>query len=141
MEVKYGRMCVLALILAAMPAALYGAGSAQALVAQYQAAQQEGDIEALKRLVFWDGATQYTRETIEKRLTRHLDLEIKRIEFRPLTGDENFDTPRYHPNLKPVGWLVIFFRPPDGDSRFIGESFVVGEKNGEYFITVARRTR
>ena len=64
-------------------------------------------------------------------------IQIKSIEFRPLTGDENFENSGYRPNLEPAGWLAMFFEPPAGDSRFFGKSFIVGEKDGEYLITLA----
>ncbi len=95
------------------------------------------DVEALKALVHWEGGSERTREIIEQRLIRHLNLEIKTIEFRQLTGDEEFENLGYRPNLEPAGWLAMFFKPPRGDSRFFGKSFVVGEDDGEYFITVA----
>jgi hypothetical protein len=124
-------------IVSIVPTFLHGAEKGQVLVEKYGAAHEARYVEALKALVYWEGSSKRTREIIEQRLVRHLNLEIKRIEFRPLSGDEEFDNRGYRPNLKPVGWLAIFFKPPKGDSRFFSKSFVVGEKDGGYIITVA----
>lgn len=70
-----------------------------------------------------------------------MNLEIKRIEFRPLTNDEEFEKFGYRPNLEPAGWLAMFFKPPNEGSRFFGKSIVVGEQDGEYFIIVAEPAR
>ncbi len=129
------------LILALVPPILHGSEKGEALVEKYKAAHEARDVDALKALVNWKGGSERTREIIEHRLALHLNLKIKSIEFRPLTGDENFENFGYRPNLEPAGWLVMFFEPPSGDSRFSGKSFVVGEKHGEYFITLAEPTR
>ncbi len=127
----------LVLIVTLVPTFLHGAEKGEALVEKYRAAHEARDVEALKALVHWEGGSERTREIIEQRLIRHLNLEIKSIEFRQLTGDEEFENLGYRPNLEPAGWLVMFFKPPREDSRFFGKSFVVGEDDGEYFITVA----
>jgi hypothetical protein len=129
------------LILAIVPAFLYGAEKGEALLERYRAAHEAGDVEALKALVCWEGGSNRTREILEQRQILHLNLEIDNNELRPLTGDEEFEKLGYRPNLQPAGWLVISFKPPRGDSRFLGKSFVVGEKNDEYLITVAAPTR
>ena len=126
-----------AFIVVLVPTILYGTEKGEALVERYRAAHEARDVEALKALVYWEGASDRTREIIEQRLIRHLNLEIKIIEFRPLTGEEKFENLGYRPNLEPAGWLAMFFEPPKGDSRFFSKSFIVGEKEGEYLITVA----
>lgn len=132
---------VFLLILALVPPILHGSEKGEALVEKYRAAHEARDVEALKALVNWENGSERTREIIEHRLILHLNLKIKSIEFRPLTGDEKFENFGYRPNLEPAGWLAMFFEPPAGDSRFFGKSFVVGEKHGEYFITLAEPTR
>jgi len=127
----------LAVILISLPAFLQGADKGTVLVEQYRLAHEAKDPEALRKLVYWEGSSERTREIIGQRLIRYLDLRIKKIAFRPLTGEENFENLGYRPNIEPVGWLAIFFIPPEQDSRFFGKSFVVGEKNGKYWITVA----
>lgn len=124
-----------------VPTILHGTEKGEALVEKYRAAHEARDVEALKALVYWDGATDRTHEIIEQRLIRHLNLKIKSVEFRPLTGDENFENFAFRPNLEPAGWLAMFFEPPAEDSRFFGKSFVVGEKDGEYLITIAEPAR
>jgi len=131
----------LALIVVLVPTILYGNKKGEALVERYRAAHMARDVEALKALVYWEGASDRTREIIEQRLIRHLNLEIKIIEFRPLTGEDKFENLGYRPNLEPVCWLAMFFEPPDGDSRFFSKSFIVGKKDGKYLITVAEPAR
>lgn len=125
------------LFVALEPTVLYGAEKGEKLVEKYSAAHEVRDVEALRALVYWEGASERTREIIEQRLILHLNLEIESIEFRPLAGDEEFEKFGYRPNLEAVGWLAIFFVPPKGDSRFFGKSFVIGESDGKYHITVA----
>ena len=132
---------VFSLIVILVPTILYGNEKAEALIEKYRVAHEARDVEALKAFVYWEGASDRTREIIEQRLIRHLNLEINIIEFRPLTGEEKFKNPGYRPNLKPAGWLAMFFEPPKGDSRFFGKSFVVGEKDGEYLIIMAEPAR
>lgn len=132
---------VFVLIMALVPTILLGSEKGEALVEKYRAAHEARDVEALKALVHWEGGSERTREIIEHRLIRHLNLKIKSIEFRPLTGDENFENFGCRPNLEPAGWLAMFFEPPAEDSRFFGKSFVVGEKDEEYLITVAEPAR
>jgi hypothetical protein len=129
------------LILALVPTILHGTEKGETLVEKYRAAHEARDVGALKALVYWEGASERTREIIEQRLIRHLNLVIKSIEFIPLTDDKNFENFGYRPNLEPAGWLAMFFEPPNGDSRFFGKSFIVGEKQGEYLITVAEPAR
>ncbi len=133
LHLSYALMVIVALA----PTCLYGADKGEALVEKYHIAHQSKDVEALKVLVYWKGGSERTSEIIEQRLILHLNLEIESIEFRPLIGGEEFDKLGYRPNLKPVGWLAMFFKPPKEDSRFFAKSFVVGEKDGEYFITIA----
>lgn len=128
---------VLLVILMFSPMFVYGANKDDVLVEKYRIAHESRDVEALKAIVHWEGASERTREIIEQRLALHLNLEIISIEFRPLSGDEEFDKLGYRPNLIPVGWLAIFFEPPKEDSRLFAKSFVVGEKSGEYFISIA----
>lgn len=134
-------LCALLCVVALESTALYGAEHGERLVEKYRAAHEIRDVEALKALVYWEGGSERTREMIEQRLVLHLNLEIDSIEFRPRTGGEEFELSGYRPNLEPVGWLVIVFEPPKRDSRFFGKSFVVGEKDGEYMITVAEPAR
>ena len=129
------------LIVTLVPTILYGNEKGKALVDSYRAAHEARDVRALNALVYWEGASERTREIIEKRLISHLSLKIKSIEFRPLTGDENFENFGYRPNLEPAGWLAMFFEPPKEDSRFFGKSFVVCEREGKYLITVAEPLR
>ena len=132
---------VLLVIVMLSPIFVHGANKGDALVDKYRTAHESKDVEALKAIVHWEGGSDRTREIIEQRLTLHLNLEIQSIEFRSLSGDEEFDKFGYRPNLLPVGWLAIFFEPPKEDSRLFAKSFVVGEKNGEYFICIAEPAR
>ncbi|MFW2366534.1 MAG: hypothetical protein ACN4GW_08965 [Desulforhopalus sp.] len=128
---------ILFVIVMLAPTFVYGANKGEALVDKYRVAHQSRDVKALKALVHWAGGTERTQEIIEQRLNLHLNLKIRKIEIRSLSGDEEFDKLGYRPNLVPVGWLTIFFEPPQEDSRLFAKSFVVGEKDGEYFISIA----
>ena len=123
------------------PATLLAADQAETLIQEYRVAHEAQDIAALMDLVHWEDASGRTRKMIEQRLALHLELEIDNIEFRPLTGDENFQKLGFRPNLEPVGWLAMFFKPPKDNSRFFAKSFVIGEKDGLYLITIARPDR
>ena len=110
---------------------------ARELVDRYRAAHEAGDLDALKALVHWGDSTEDTRERIEIRLARGLGLEIRSIEFRPLTGSEDFEVGEYGPGLEVAGWLAVIFVPPPEDARFFGVAFVVGELDGGLALCVA----
>lgn len=95
---------VFSLTIVLLPTILYGTEKKEALVERYRAAHEAREVEALKALVYWEGASDHTREVIEQRLIRHLNLEIKIIKFRPLTGDENFGNFGYRPINRSRSW-------------------------------------
>ena len=109
------------------------------LVEAYRTFHTQKDLEALKSLVFWEESAESTHAAIEERLAMHLELAIDMIEFRPLSGTEKFGPDGYQPNLPPVGYLVMtFVSPLQEDSRYLGKFFVVGERDGCYWISMAR---
>ena len=130
------------LLLAMTVAVGVAADPADRLAEQYRSAHRAGDLAALQGLVYWEGASDRTREMITDRLQKHFGHDIEVIEFRPLRADHTINLPAgYAPNLKPLGYLAIEFHDPADEYRFRGVSFVVGEHNGVYLITVARRQR
>lgn len=130
------------LLLAVTVAVGVAAGPAERLAEEYRSAHRAGDLAALQSLVYWEGASDRTREKITARLQKYFGHSIEAIEFRPLRADHTINLPSgYAPNLEPLGYLAIEFRDPADEYRFRGVSFVVGEHNGAYLITVARRQR
>jgi len=135
---------VIAMVLVASAALLlHGTAHADelgdALAGDFRCAHDSKDVERLKSLVYWEGATESTREKITERLTRHIGRKVETIEFRELSGSERFEVGGYMPNLKPVGWLVVYFEHDPYDTRIFSTFFVVGELDGTYMITVAEK--
>ena len=110
---------------------------ADRLIARYRAAHEADDLHALAALVVRDGADEGARERVLDQFERVRGLEIRDVQFVPLTGDTGFDPGRYRSNLEPVGWLAASFVTPPEDSRAFHAIFVVGERDGEYRIAVA----
>jgi hypothetical protein len=117
-------------------ATAFAFGQADILVKRYSEAHNAGNFEALQELVYWEGATDMTRENVVKRLKMGLEHPIKQIKFSPATNSDQFSTKAFEPNLEPVGRLVITIESPDGETE---KSFIVGEHDGEYMISVAKR--
>ena len=136
------KIFLLALVLTLSVPLAVAAELADRLAEQYRTAHRARDLAALQGLVYWQGASERTREMITDRLQKHFGHDIEAIEFRPLQADHTINLPAgYAPNLEPLGYLAIEFRDPTDEYRFRGVSFVVGEHNGAYLITVARRQR
>ena len=53
--------------------------SAQQLMELFKQAHEKRDIEAIRRLVYWDGVDAKTRETVESSISADFGLSVKRI--------------------------------------------------------------
>ena len=85
-----------------------GSGKSDLLIHRYRWAHDAADMEALKQIVYWEGATESIYELNRVRLLEGIILPIKEVAFRPLKGLISFDT-QYKANLEPIGWLSITF--------------------------------
>jgi len=132
-------MVIIAAFVAAFCATAIADELGDALAEEYRTAHDASDVDALKALVCWEGATDRTRETITERLARHNGRQVESIEFRELSGTVQFELGGYMPNLKPVGWLVVYFEHDPYDTRVFSTFFVVGELEGRYMIAVAEK--
>jgi hypothetical protein len=111
---------------------------AENLIASYRSAHQSGNLELLQELVVWGHAEKRTREKVTQRLGKHLNLPIRKIEYRPASDDYEFQFYGAKPSLEAVGWLAVTFVDPKDELRYRGVSFIVGEHGDVYAITVAQ---
>ena len=113
------------------------APSAEAeFVAQFQAALEQGDREAIGRLSYWDGVDAEHRQVQEKGQESIFDQEVHKIELRPLpSGYRSSYVSRgveYRINLPVEGLLRIEFA---GDfETHESRLFPYGKHEGGYYI-------
>jgi hypothetical protein len=131
------RFCLIIFILMIATSA-FGFGKSDILIQRYRGAHDAADLEALKQLVFWEGATESTIELITARLQEGIKLPIKEVIFRPLKESMSFDTQGYKTNLEPIGRLAITLEDRSAEKKLVSKTFMVGEKDGQFLITVAR---
>lgn len=125
-----------------------GASSPDDLATRFREAHESGDVEALRRLVCWDGVDEHTRGSVERQLEQELGREIEDVRVEALSEgfqlEYSLDGVTYRPNLEPVRRLrVEFGDAPEAEAGEAGTgsmSFLVGERDGTYLITTAAPT-
>ena len=120
-----------------------GPASFQELAAQFQIAHQNHDVDALRRLVYWNGVDEITGKSFERHTQADFGLAIREIVFEELSKDEVLEYTlggvTYRPNLKPVGRMRVKFSPAKGTGQIrpTSTSYLVGIKDRTYLIVSA----
>ncbi len=130
------------MLLATAPAAADPAGFGE-LSKAFRAAHEAADIDALSRLVCWEGVDQRTRESVRRHASDDFGTRIERFEFQPVSDSDVLEYELggvlYRPNLEPIGWLVVHFAvgPPSGAVQVTNSKYLVGRKADTLRITTA----
>lgn len=128
----------LALFLNAAPA-FAGSKSLDDLVRAYRAAHLANDQPALATLVYWEGVETKEKKLVIASLKEGLERKFESITLIDLPPDQILEYTRngktYRPNLKPLKKMQVTYQ--DDSSGIKSTSYLVGEHNGEYYITTA----
>jgi hypothetical protein len=110
------------------------------LAEQFERAHRDQDLDALRRLVCWDGATPAIQDAFEEHVRRDFSREIGSVFAEELGVDgARVDTAdRTHPcvGLQPVGRLRITFvpRPEVAGATPAATRYLYGRMDGAYIL-------
>ena len=117
-----------------------GAVSEEQLATLYKRYFAAKDVEKLKTLVYWSGVQQSDRESFARSLEFDLKYQLKDVRLVPLQRGEKLEYSRngvtFRPSLTPVGRLIARYEDA-GTTRNLSTSYLVGTKDGRYFIALA----
>ena len=93
-------------------------------------------------LVYWGSAEPEMHRSVEHTIAADFGLVIKRISLQPLAANETLEYTQhgvtYRPTLRPIGRLQVEFLPEPGtDQRQRSTTYLVGVKDGVYFLLTA----
>jgi len=116
--------------------------SAQQLMDLFKQAHEKRDMEAIRRLVYWEGVDAKTREIVESGISGDFGLPVKRTFMEKLSEDEKLQYTMggvtYQPNLNPIGRMrVEFAPPPEGQATTQTSGYLIGVKDGKHYIATA----
>ena len=117
-----------------------GAVSEEQLAALYKRYFDAKDVEKLKTLVYWSGVQQSERESFARSLDFDLKYQLKDVRLVSLQRGEKLEYSRnsvsYRPSITPVGRLIAVYEGA-GTTSNLSTAYLVGTKDGRYFITLA----
>lgn len=117
-----------------------GAVSEEQLATLYKRYFEAKDVEKLKALVYWSGVQPSDRESFARSLEFDLKYQLQDVRLVPLQRGEKLEYSRngvtFRPTLTPVGRLIATYKGA-GTTRSVSTSYLVGRKEGRYFITLA----
>jgi hypothetical protein len=109
-------------------------------ISGFRKAHEKKDIEAISRLIYWNGVEPDRKELQLKDISVKLPLTITSAEIiEPKNKTREFKRQGkvYRPNLKVVKELLIKYAPQTGPVRFTESTYPLGKLNGNYIITVS----
>lgn len=114
-------------------------------VKQYRAAHENKDLDALMKLVCWDGVEEPMREMYRSGWERDFPLKIHSIElkpasFREIVSEYTRNGKTYRPNLEVTGWISIVWAKGQKAAPTTTD-MPVGMKDGNTSITTAAPVR
>jgi len=132
-------------VLAAMSAwAANGTASKRELQQLYQQYFQQKDEQKVATLVYWKGVEQRERDSFFRSLRSDLNHRLQKVEFVPLDAgvklEYALDGVTYVPVLPALGRMVASYED-EGNVKHLSTSYLVGEKNGRYYIDLATPKR
>jgi hypothetical protein len=138
---RVGRACLITIVGVAMLAsALDGAASTNDLARLYQRYFEARDEAKLQSLVYWAGVQEADRQGFIRSVRFDLGHRLKSVEFVPLNRGEKLEYSKggvvFRPSLPPVGRLVATYEG-SGTLQRLSTSYLVGVKDGHYYITLA----
>lgn len=110
------------------------------LVQAFEQAFRQRDLEKLKNLVWWEGADEFIRSSVEGSLEDDLRHQLLDVQLDPPTVGEVLEFTHqglvYKPNLPVAGRLRVSYQM-EGMTDPASSSYLVGQHEGRYFIAVA----
>ena len=138
-------MCYTTVISAAMSAcAADGAASKTDLQQLYQRYFQQKDEQRLAMLVYWQGVGQRERDGFVRSLRNDLKYRLKKVDFVPLDPgvklEYTLEGITYVPALPVIGRMVASYED-QGNVKHLSTSYLIGVKDGKYYIDLATQRR
>jgi hypothetical protein len=117
-----------------------GASSRSDLARLYQRYFEAKDETKLQGLVYWASVQEAARQGFVRSVRFDLGHRLKSVEFVPLNRGEKLEYSKdgvvFRPSLPPVGRLVATYEG-SGKLQRLTTSYLVGVKDGHYYITLA----
>ena len=135
-------LCVVCCLLASAGALATadGAATKDDLARLYQLYFDAKDEAKLNTLVYWPGIRQRERESFLRSLKYDLGYSLLKVELVPLKRGETLEYSlngeTFRPSLAPVCRMVSTYKG-NGAMKNFSTSYLVGAKNGRYYITLA----
>jgi len=138
-------MCYATVISAAMSArAADGAASKIELQQLYQRFFEQKDEQSLAKLVYWQGVEQRDRDGFLRSLRNDLKYRLKKVDFVPLDAgvklEYTLEGVTYVPALSAIGRMIVSYED-QGNVKHLSTSYLVGVKDGRYYIDLATQKR
>jgi len=138
-------MCYGIVISAAMSAyAADGAASKAELQQLYQRYFQQKDEHRLATLVYWQGVEQRDRDGFLRSLRSDLKYRLKKVDVVPLDAgamlEYTLEGVTYAPTLPAIGRMIISYED-EGNLKLLSTSYLIGLKDGRYYIDLATPKR
>lgn len=133
----------MSLILLAQAANAFGETSTKAAFMEaYRTAHTNRDVDALMKLVYWEGVEEDIKKNFAKNFKDELKLEIENLEMLQPSSDEmtqyTIQGRTYKTNLTVTDVLIIHFKAQPGIAQITHTKYLVGVKEGgQYCITTA----
>lgn len=95
-------------------------------------------------LVYWQGVEQRERDAFFRSLRDDINYRLQKLEFVPLDAGAKLaytlDGVTYVPALPAIGRMVVRYKD-QGNATHLATSYLVGVKNGKYYIDLATPKR
>jgi len=129
------------MILTATPVhAADGAASEAELVRLYQRYFQQKDEQKLATLVHWEGVEQRDRDAFLRSLQSDLKHRLRKVELAPLDASMKLEYTingvTYIPAVAPVERMIAAYED-EGNVTHLSTTYLVGRRNGRYYIDLA----
>ena len=134
-------LCATFMILTATPVhAADGAASEAELVRLYQRYFQQKDEQKLATLVHWEGVEQRDRDAFLRSLQSDLKHRLRKVELAPLDASMKLEYTingvTYIPAVAPVERMIAAYED-EGNVTHLSTTYLVGRRNGRYYIDLA----
>ena len=117
-----------------------GAASEAELVQLYQRYFQQKDEQKLATLVYWAGVEQRDRDAFVRSLQSDLKHRLRKVELAPLDASMKLEYTingvTYVPAVPPVERMIAAYED-EGNVTHLSTTYLVGRKNGRYYIDLA----
>lgn len=134
---------LLALLISIFPfrSEAQGPMSEEAFMSEYRRAHERHDLEAAMKLVYWDGVGEDIKQNLRANFKDDFKLNLEKLEMIPPPKDEvtqyTLHGKTYRTNLDVKKVFVVHFKRQLGPSQINNTKYLIGVKDGKYYITTA----